>query len=267
MGLRSKYTIKNYTIVDDIEFPYIQEKLDTIHVKMSGGVDSAMVMYMLAHLKQQQLIDKDTVFQAITAVNWNRPYQEHFVNKTIDWINTQFVGDWEPIPPAIVDRIAKHEIPEDGVDRIMDKLDRKNLCKVYYTGASRFLPEDHCDGTEWEHKCIPATHNDDIAHLTYKEYLNPGLSYNPYHDPDEISRLWSQPYRDEIMFKRISPWENKHKLHVKAVSDHFGVTDQVLDVSRSCEHYQTPDTQWMDWSNHCGECLWCAERIVTYGRY
>lgn len=267
MSIRSKYTIKNYTIVDDIEFAYIEEKLPYIHVKMSGGVDSAMVMYTLAHLKQQQLIDKDTVFQAVTGVNWTRPYQEHFVNKTIDWINTQFEGDWEPIPPAMVDRIAKHETPEDGVNRLLDAEEKNKKLKVYYTGASRFLPEDYTVGTEWEHRKIPKGTKFNKLDMTYRQYLNPELPENPYHHPDEISRLWKQPHRDEIYHRRISPWENKHKGHVKAVSDYFGVTDQVLDVTRSCEYLESQDKQWMDWSEHCGECLWCAERVVTYNRY
>lgn len=257
--------IKTYDI-EGIPFYYVEDN-PTLFVRMSGGYDSAVLMYVLAYLKQQKLIDSKTVLQAQTANNWYRPYQQKFTNQTIDWINTQFNGDFEPIPHTLIDFPAdSNDDLNDALDRLSEKINYLDYDKIYYTAETKFLPSDFTNGTQWENKLVPTQKNYNREVITYKELLNPELPYNPFHHEDELTRLWTATPKEIFKHGSIRPWINHHKAHIKQISDYFGVTDQILKLTRSCEYELFDGTPWMDWSEHCGECLWCAERLVTFGK-
>ena len=69
-----------------VKFPYWDQLPLKIGVKMSGGIDSATIMYILAYLKTKNLLHPQSTLHGFTAQNWNRPYQVVFINKTLELI-------------------------------------------------------------------------------------------------------------------------------------------------------------------------------------
>ncbi len=61
--------------------------LDNIGLKMSGGVDSSLLAYLLAELS----LESDTPFKItpIVIVEQNSPFQKEFVDRIIDFIETK----------------------------------------------------------------------------------------------------------------------------------------------------------------------------------
>lgn len=259
--------IKTYEIVDGVNFYYPSTKAK-IAVKMSGGLDSATMLYTLATLQKSGELHPETVLQPVTGINWPRPYQEKFVNQTIDYVNKKLAVN---IPYTL----PVYGGPDDDIGDVLNKelhnMIEDGLFDFSYIGETKFLPKGFIDGTKWEHA------------ITKSEYFGNTLPFsvildvtNPentgYHYEDLYDRIWS-PDSDEVsddMITRTSlaPWKNYHKGHIKQVSDYFGISDDLLAITRSCEYSYIHDThtQMMEWDEHCEECMWCVERMVTYGR-
>lgn len=256
--------IKTYKIVDGVNF-YYPSAVAKIAVKMSGGLDSATLLYTLAILRKNGVIDPKTVFQPVTGVNWPRPYQEKFVNQTIDYVNKQ-LSDNIPYTHAV------YGGPDDDIGDVVNleihDMIKKGLVDFSYIGETKFLPTGFINGTKWENA------------ITKEEYFGNTLPFsvildvtNPentgYHNEDLYDRIWKSDSTDPIATRNsLAPWRNYHKGHVKQVSDYYGISDDLLKITRSCEYssMRKKDTQMMDWDNHCEECMWCVERLVTYGR-
>ena len=59
------------------------------------------------------------------------------------------------------------------------------------------------------------------------------------------------------------PFRMLHKKNIAELYAHYGITDDLFPITRSCEHITT-DAQQL--SVHCGECWFCLERRWGFGR-
>jgi hypothetical protein len=256
-------SIQFFNIVDDIDFPYPDQKLK-IGVKMSGGLDSASMLYVLCDLKSRGLLHAESELIPITGINWPRPYQAHFVNKTIDYINSVF-GQNVPYTHEIYGN--KDDDIGDVVNAQIEKMFDDRTVNVTYIGETKFLPLDIIKGTKWEHAVTNDTYfGNKLPFSVILDVTNP--ENLGYHYEDLYDRIWERGTDDErVTGKSIAPYKNYHKVHVKKITDHYGISDKLLEITRSCE-YSSPRSskQMMDWEKHCEECLWCVERMITYGR-
>jgi hypothetical protein len=254
-----------FNIVGNIDFPYPTDAIK-IGIKMSGGLDSASMLYVLCDIKSKGLLHPETTLHPVTGVNWPRPYQEHFVNKTIDYVNSIF-GENVPYTDAVCG--GKDDDIGDVVNDHIEQRFKKREIDVAYIGETKFLPLDIINGTKWENA------------ITKCEYFGNRLPFNVildvtnpentgYHHEDLYDRIWERG-TDDLVFNKgsIAPYKNYHKGHVKQITDHYGISDKLLEITRSCEYsylMDRKDEQMMEWEEHCEECLWCVERMVTYGR-
>lgn len=251
-----------------VRFPYWDQIPLKIAVKMSGGIDSSTIMYILAYLKKQKLLHNQSTLHAFTAQNWNRPYQVEFVNKSLNLIKEKLDIDvklehWiEGDPYEIQDMISL----EDAQTKVMQHAYDEYKIDMYYTGRSKFLPIDFIDNTEYKDKTTNGVFGPPMAYKTMLN-LHDKDNYRYNTDEDMQSRAWEDtPIENILKGSTVHPWINLNKSHVKMCSDYLGVTDELLANTRSCEYFESEDTQYLNFEKHCGDCYWCVERYVTYGK-
>lgn len=261
------YECKWYNF-NGVQFPYWDQLPLKIAVKMSGGIDSSTIMYILAYLKKNKLLHNKSTLHAFTAQNWNRPYQVEFINKSLQLIKNKLNIDikldhWiEGDPYGWNDMISLEDAQSEVMQYAYDE------CKIhmYYTGRSKFLPIDFIDNTEYENTISNGCFGPPIKYKTMLNLHDPQNNrYN--HDTDMQSRAWENTAIEKIhQGSTVHPWINLNKSHVKVCSDYLGVTDELLANTRSCEYFEYEDKQYLDFKEHCGDCYWCVERQVTYGK-
>ena len=263
------YKIEWHDFGQGVKFPYVPDNVPwNIGVKMSGGIDSATILYVLAWLRDQEKLHKDTKFYAMTGVNWVRPYQTQFVNNTIDYVNNKFKCSIPYTSTLLGGDPEKGPDLEEATETCVDNAYINFKLHMFYTGRSKFLPVDYVDNTEYKDACCEGKHDPITKDMPYKIMLDLQHKDNTKYgwDDDMHSRQWEAEDRSVIHGSGAHPWINLHKGHVKVVTDALDITNDLLAITRSCEHFTSGKEQWMDWSFHCGECYWCVERLVTYGK-
>lgn len=254
-----------FNIVGDIDFPYPTDAVK-IGIKMSGGLDSASMLYTLCDIKRKGLLHPETTLHPVTGVNWPRPYQEHFVNKTIDYVNRAFD---ESVPHTDAVYGGKDDDIGDVVNEKTSNMIKNGELNLTYIGETKFLPLDFINGTEWENASTKKDYFGDIVPFKVRlDVMNP--ENKGYHCEDLYDRIWKEGSDNQRVHRNfISPYKNYHKGHIKQITDYYGISDDLLKITRSCEYsylMDRKDEQMMEWDKHCEECMWCVERLVTYGR-
>ena len=258
------YTWENYTIVDGIEFPYTADKCN-IGIKLSGGIDSATILYTLAWLRKEGYIHPETNFIPLAGVNYHRPYQKMYGDRIVNTIN-QLLDTTIQLPLVSYGTILKDV--ETATLEIQDQLLNDGTMDIWYVGESKFLPRDYVSGTKWADAVTPDTDRfSPVSFAVLLDVMNPDNTW-AVNDDDMKTRAWEAPDNTIFNSQRIIPCANMHKKHVKQVSDHFGVTEELLNVTRSCEYNHENGTPISspEIDSHCGACYWCVERLVTYDR-
>ena len=70
--------------------------------------------------------------------------------------------------------------------------------------------------------------------------------------------------RSKGLEKKPNTWRPLINVDKKGVAEHYtrlGVLEELFPLTRSCEVHTT------DFSEHCGECWFCKERLWGFGRY
>lgn len=205
----------------------VNDNIKRIGLKISGGADSAIVGYMLSKYVAEE--KPDTIIVPITVDQEGKAFQIMFAKKIIEYYKTVFGNIF-----------ADHEIgfspiPEsDNYTLVQDVLTKK----LYQTGGIQFH----------------------FAGIT----LNPPSNAIPNHiyeqgwkePPDRIrTDILKSIYQDN----RCLPLINFDKRDVAELYDYFGIRDTLFPLTRSCEKYTD------DFSQHCDNCWFCAERKWGFG--
>jgi len=205
----------------------ILDKETKIGVRISGGVDSTMVLYLMAIFKRDYR--PDIKILPMTVVNPFKPYQEIFSNRVIDKVKELTgveIGELDAFFPTLEDRT---KFGEAQIDRL----------RIWY--RVRRL-DTHVMG----------------------ETKNPPLDVDAQF---QFSGAGREPKRDEfvtgddIILLKTRPFRNIDKQGVAELYEKFGLTDTLFPITRSCEKHTT------DFTAHCEECWFCEERKWGFGRY
>lgn len=239
-----------------VDFPYPNKKYKKhITIRMSGGIDSALLLYSLAWIKKQGLMHPENTFQPITGINHTRPYQHVFVNQVVDYVNKRFDMD---IPYTISETSGEHRLLEN----VVTDLSRNNHHDMSYSGQSKFLPLEEVSKYPHAYEVIQGKYfpgHRDKTYLDLVDVVN--------HSDTDHERAWEAGIKEEeILGIYVRPFINLNKIHTKMISDYFDITDDILRITRSCERENFDGTVMTDFSHHCGECVWCAERYITFGK-
>jgi hypothetical protein len=222
---------------------YIPGKRNVI-VKMSGGADSSILMFLLAKYRREYNTDLTFIIASINAEF--KPYQYPFAKQVLEFINTICpLGEYQH---HTTESLASTEVPdgpdENGYDankEIYSK-DIEDLVQslhtrssVQYMGITANPPmeelklNDFDDGRDLER-------DTDVAVPTGEIALEPGF------------------------FRFNRPFADKDKRVVAELYDKYELTETLFPLTRSCEEIT------FDFSEHCGKCWWCKERKWAFGK-
>lgn len=206
----------------------VNDNIKRIGLKISGGADSAIVGYMLS----KYVVDEkpDAVIVPITVDQEGKAFQITFAKRIIEYYKSVFGN-------IFADHVVGFSpIPEsDNYTLVQEVLTKK----LYQTEAIQF----HFAGITLNppNGAIP-------EHIYEQGWKDP---------PDRVRTGISQSiYQDS----RCLPLINFDKRDVAELYDYFGVKDTLFPLTRSCEAYTD------DFSQHCDNCWFCAERKWGFSR-
>tara|TARA_R100000541_G_scaffold25200_2_gene34749 strand:+ start:1100 stop:1831 length:732 start_codon:yes stop_codon:yes gene_type:complete len=222
---------------------YIPGKRDVI-VKMSGGADSSILMFLLAKYKNEY--NTELNFKITSTVGSTKPYQYEFASQVVKFIDKIYpLGDYkhyhnESLPsgefPDGEDENgfdANKEAYSDDIEKLVQSLHNKD--SVQYMGitanpsAEQLELHNIADGRDLER-------DSDVAVPT--------------------NELWMGP----SFWKYNRPFAKYDKMVVAELYDRYNLTDTLFPLTRSCEEAT------FDFSEHCGTCWWCKERKWAFGK-
>jgi len=209
-----------------------------VAIKLSGGLDSAICLYMLCKYIKEERSDLSVI--PITHNDWKKPYQVKWSKKVIAWMKKEF--------PDVT--IHEHETSqlEHGID--------------YVKGQSRdkikILERLHSEG-----KTVRVTihgQNKMPDSTVCKDWARDSI-VNPPPPSDERDKIQEQWKPEWSMFRPII---NLDKKEVAEIYEKFNLQDTLFYQTRSCENPSTLLTK--DFDIHCKHCWWCKEREWGFGK-
>ncbi len=230
-----------------------------IGIKMTGGLASALLTYMLALYKRDARPDIKLIPIIFIAVA--KPYQWVYANMSCRKI-TELTGvkieeyQFHATAPILYDRnVIVSNSPSDHVyiaeSKFLASLYDNNIIDTHFSGQTlnppiTAFPEQNGRHTDGDGFCGGQTyptviHNDADQHqLT--DRLRRKLRYMPFVNVDN---------------KAI------HELYML-----FDVLDDLFPLTYSCENYNEHTMAQLDLSKHCGlNCCWgCQERLWAFGK-
>lgn len=236
-------------------------------MRLSGGFDSAVMLYVLAHTLNQSR--PDAVIETFTVQRtnppgipkWERVYIVPYAQRIIEYVRERFptidIKDTIEEPAnywwvhEFVDgrNISSYGNAQNNVAGYMRWQHRKRLDKavdqneryyIEYNGVTR-NPPLHCVEQSDEQ------HRDNLDSRT----LFPNSATVCHNSTND----WLYQYQ---------PWRNADKRIVFWLADQFGILDDMISITRSCE-----GDQWNTngFTQECGECWWCLERAWAAQEY
>jgi hypothetical protein len=249
--IRQLYQQSKYkSILHDIDSIYIPLDLGwkNIAVSLSGGADSALLLYLLCEILQKNKTDNITIHCISHIRGWKeKPWQEYDSKTVYDWISNKFPDikfqrhinfippdlEWGSTGPNIVDEYGK--LTSGDVIEIRSFAEyvcNKESIDAYYNAVTKNPPIDI--ENKMQHRDIDAT--PETFKLAICEHMS-GLSCHPFRFTD---KSWI-----------LKQYKNKNLL-------------DFLSITRSCEG----TFENINYKNYipgqyvpvCGKCFWCLER-------
>jgi len=223
---------------------YIPGSRDVI-VKMSGGADSSILMFLLAKYRQEY--NPNINFKIVSTVATLKPYQFIFAKQVVEFIDNIYpLGEYEhhsnecfPVP-GIADGAD-----ENGVDLNADA----------YANAIAAIAEKMHNNTAMQWMGITA--NPSVTDRSH--WLNTGR--DTARDKDVAVPVRQYNIEPDV-FKNNRPFADKDKKVVAELYNKYNLTDTLFALTRSCESFEFDET----FSEHCGKCWWCKERKWAFGK-
>lgn len=229
-----KRPIETYTdsFGQTIEFT-IPEPHNKICINISGGADSAILLWMLIQYCEKHIPDAE--LHVITSAN---PIK--------GWYN----ANWST---RVLDKVLQ--------------LTGTKLIKSHYTFYSTDQIREELDDVEKMQKDLHG-----ITFTLHGTTQNPPLNIEKLlkgrHTPRDEGhgRMIIREYVPGIT--RWTPLMKVDKRMVAHLYEHFNMMENLFPYTRSCEQeaiHNKDEPSWM--ITHCGECWWCKERLWAFGRY
>jgi len=238
-----KYKISQGTI--EIGVP---SEVKNIGIKHSGGLDSTLILYMLALYKRDERPDVELI--PMTVIASTKPFQwmyAHMSQKKIE----ELTGI----------KFKKHYVraADSRMEIEVDDIYDSNV-DVVATELKNYLYDNNIIDTHF-----------------YGVTLNPPLdafSTSGQRAPDRDKLLTNEKYpvyypsKKKGQFGVYQPLANIDKKGVCELYNKLGVLDELFPLTHSCENYNEHTLMQFDLSKHCGLscCWWCQERLWGFGK-
>lgn len=214
----------------------LPESTKTVMMKISGGLDSAITLYMLCKYIQSNNLNISIVPQ--TTNDWQKPYQVNFSTDVVSWMKNHFPEitflPHETIQLNHGDDYIKGQ--EDHRSEIIKRYQNAgNPIDVVVSGPNRKPPKEICETF--------------IDKETGKPHTGP-----------TDDRTGDQP---NWSGKSFYPIRNIDKQGIAELYTYYNLHETLAKITRSCEGLDSEQTN--NFTTHCGECWWCQERAWGFG--
>lgn len=205
----------------------IPDQIINVGVRISGGVDSAILTYLLGKYKSEERPDINLI--PITLFRRSKPFNQVFAEKVLRFVEKEFniIFNSHYIVGNTLDLVDQSE----ATTKLLNMLYREEVIQIHFVGITS-TPLNTVKGL-----------TDDLDHIT-------GLDRSP------------QKIKPKIQGVSYRPLYNIDKKGVAELYNKFNLTDRLFPLTRSCE-----ESYPKDFDVHCGECWWCRERFWAFGRY
>ena len=198
-----------------------------IGIKLSGGADSAIVLYMLC--KYISDTEKECVINPITVCHAGKAFQLQYATKVIFYMQEKF-----PNVQFGEHYTGVNYLPSSYADvqkSVVDKCYENKLIDCHFVGITKNPPQEIAES-------FP---------------IQPGPA-------DDRS---AGPYRQTVLEHKIfRPLINIDKKGVKELYEYFGVLDDLFPLTRSCETFTDDFSKHCE-----DKCWFCCERYWGFDRY
>ena len=200
----------------------VPNNVNRIGLKISGGADSAIVGYILS----KYVVDErpDIVIVPITVDQEGKAFQIIFAKRIIEFYKSIF-GNIYTEHKTMVSPLPENENYIKVQEELTKKLYAENEIQFHFAGITLNPPEGS------------------IPFFIYE------LGWQ---DPPD--RVRTDTFKNVYQDNRCLPLINFDKKDVAELYNYFDVIDTLFPLTRSCEMYTD------DFSEHCDNCWFCAER-------
>ncbi len=249
---------------------YINNSARTFGLRVSGGFDSALMLYMLAKSLAENN-SSSTIFP-MTTKKWNTTDFDFFdaadsfvyADAVIDWVRSKFPT--VDIRDSLKRGAEFWWIPNfvNGQDR-SSYLNTQNMLSSYinWTNVTHYLEKnpDTLPGTMLYCEYTGTTKNPPV-HLT--DFPRGPESHREQNKPNAIVKNSPTVLHLDTYFCEYEPFRNFDKRLTFWLADNLGILKDLLSITRSCEgnKYSTKN-----FTQECNECWWCHERNWAYANY
>ena len=229
-----KYT----TPYGDLDFwdPYPElENLKKIGLNLSGGADSAILLFMTC----RELVNKpDHVIIPITGIDDLRPTNIMNASEIVSFFKEMF--------PTV--RFGKH----DSYHYVADTSENKRIAHI---GAEKRLIES---GT------VDVLFAGRTANPPYDELVKHDMIENRemIRDPDITEN--KDVFLAAGQYKYYTPFQFHDKRFIASIYEQYGLLDELFPITASCTAFSE---HTKGFTEPCKFCWWCKEKYWAFGMY
>ena len=241
----------------------LSENRKKIIIKMSGGVDSTILAYLIALYKKEERPNLELYIATLNSTppkNWHSPTVKRILKKITELTGVTFEKHYirDLKEPGFDDTSLSTEEWQEAspYPRTLKQLvgDIKKEIQIDNLPSSRPL---HFAGvTKNPPKSISTFYEDWYKDHGYGNWIKE-------RDADTI-RPEGEDVKDEHW---RTPFTNIDKRALYEYYVNYNILEDLFPLTRSCESYETAQ-KILDGgpAEHCGKCWWCLERQWAFGR-
>ena len=217
---------------DDIVFD-IPGRYKKIGIKISGGLDSAILCYMLCKYVAEE--KQDGIIYPITIEKEIKPFHLKFARDIVKFCKREF--PYVKFGRHLMYKQKDHETDHDTTQHIvLTTLIINKIIDCHFVGITKNPPMDI---------------------IFYDEN---GEEHTPPHERDDDGTIRQTSIRSHIGdYISYRPFVNINKKGIQELYAKFGLLKTLAVETRSCESRCPIKTN--KFTTHCGKCWDCAERL------
>ena len=222
--------------------------MNNVIIRLSGGADSAILLYMICDTYEKQELQLN--LWPITVIHGVRNWQSYHAQLVLDYMMEKFPDvNWKThevikcMNPGGKPNNKNANNYVDDQESLIDKVIAEYAgSAAVFNGVTANPPEE----------------------IGEKYWGSSKVFGEKVWDVREKHRDWKfiadrKPIEDDSARKlvHVNPFIQHHKGHVAKLYYDYGLVDDLLPLTRSCEGW---DYMTANYSKTCGECWWCMER-------